>query len=50
MPAFQDLGYPKGALPETERGADELLTLPIYPGMQDDNVDIVVRDLTRILK
>jgi dTDP-4-amino-4,6-dideoxygalactose transaminase len=49
MPAFQDLGFRKGALPETERAADELLTLPIYPGMAGDNVDIVVKALARIL-
>src|SRR5207244_3521215 len=50
LPAFQDLGYPKGVLPETERAADELLTLPIYPGMANDDIDIVVEALARILR
>ncbi|MGH2403572.1 MAG: DegT/DnrJ/EryC1/StrS family aminotransferase, partial [bacterium] len=49
QPAFQDLGYPKGSLPETERAADELLTLPIYPGMPIDDVDLVIEQLRRAM-
>jgi dTDP-4-amino-4,6-dideoxygalactose transaminase len=45
MPAFVHLGYAKGALPDTERAADELLTLPIYPGMPMADVDVVVEEL-----
>jgi dTDP-4-amino-4,6-dideoxygalactose transaminase len=45
MPAFSHLGYGRGALPETERAADELLTLPIYPGMPAGDVDLVVERL-----
>ena len=45
QPAFQDLGYPKGSLPATERAAEELLTLPIYPGMPVDDVDLVLQHL-----
>lgn len=48
QPAFQDLGYPKGSLPETERAADELLTLPIYPGMPADDVALVIEHLKRV--
>lgn len=49
QPAFEDPRYPKGSLPETERAADELLTLPIYPGMPSDDVDLVIERLRRIV-
>ncbi len=48
MPAFAHLGYEQGALPETERAAAELLTLPIYPGMPTADVDLVVEHLRRL--
>ncbi len=49
QPAYQDLGYARGSLPETERAADELLTLPIYPGMPDGDVDLVVGEIGRLV-
>lgn len=49
QPAFQDLGYAKGSLPETERAAEELLTLPIYPGMPADDVYLVIEHLRRVI-
>lgn len=49
QPAYQDLGYAQGSLPETERAADELLTLPIYPGMPDGDVDLVVEEIGRLV-
>jgi dTDP-4-amino-4,6-dideoxygalactose transaminase len=49
QPAYHDLGYAKGSLPETERAADELLTLPIYPGMPDGEVDLVIREIARLV-
>jgi dTDP-4-amino-4,6-dideoxygalactose transaminase len=45
MPAFAHLGYEQGALPETERAAADLLTLPIYPGIPTADVDLVVAEL-----
>jgi dTDP-4-amino-4,6-dideoxygalactose transaminase len=47
MPAFAHLGYQRGALPQTEQAADELLTLPVYPGMPAGDVDVVVEELRR---
>jgi dTDP-4-amino-4,6-dideoxygalactose transaminase len=49
QPVFKDLGYPAGSLPVTERVADELITLPIYPGMGDGDVDMVVDTLADVL-
>jgi dTDP-4-amino-4,6-dideoxygalactose transaminase len=48
MPAFAHLGYRRGALPETEQAGAELLTLPVYPGMPADDVDLVVHEMRRL--
>lgn len=50
QPAFQALGYRRGSLPETDRAAAELLTLPVYPGMTSDQVDLVVTRLQAVLQ
>ena len=35
QPCFKDLGYRKGQLPESERAALEVLSLPVYPEMTE---------------
>ena len=35
QPAYQDLGMKEGSLPETERAAREVLSLPLYPGLTE---------------
>jgi dTDP-4-amino-4,6-dideoxygalactose transaminase len=35
QPCFQGLGYAKGRLPESERAALEVLSLPVYPEMTE---------------
>ncbi len=39
---FEGLGIPKGALPETERAAEEVLCLPIFPELTHDEQNNVV--------
>jgi dTDP-4-amino-4,6-dideoxygalactose transaminase len=39
---FAYLGYAPGSLPETERAAEEVLALPIFPGLTDDEQRTVV--------
>ncbi len=39
--ALADLGYGKGSLPETERAASEVLSLPMYPELTDAQIDRV---------
>ena len=36
--AYQRLGYKKGSFPEAERAASEILSLPLYPTMKDEEV------------
>lgn len=40
--AYKYLGYSKGALPITEKYADTILSLPIYNGMTEDEVNYVI--------
>ena len=42
QPAFQCLGYQPGAFPASEALSQEILSLPMYPGMTLDQTDWVV--------
>jgi dTDP-4-amino-4,6-dideoxygalactose transaminase len=42
---FGYLGYQKGALPESEKGAREVLSLPIYPELEDSQVEEVAKEI-----
>ena len=41
QPAHADLGYRKGDFPNSERAAAEVLSLPLYPELTDDQVRTV---------
>jgi dTDP-4-amino-4,6-dideoxygalactose transaminase len=45
QPMYASLGYEEGSLPEAERAAGEVLSLPIYPELRDDEVERVVDGL-----
>jgi dTDP-4-amino-4,6-dideoxygalactose transaminase len=49
QPAWRELGYPAGSLPHAEAAAARCLTLPIFPGIADFEVDRVVEALARAL-
>lgn len=42
---FKDLGYQPGSLPHTERAAEEVLSLPIFPELTEDEQRTVVARL-----
>jgi dTDP-4-amino-4,6-dideoxygalactose transaminase len=46
---FAGLGQAKGTLPESERAAGEVLSLPIYPELTDAQQDEVIRRLVSAL-
>jgi len=48
QPAYADLGYARGAFPESEKAAKEVLSLPIYPEMTEEQIQRVTQALTRI--
>ncbi len=42
QPAAQNLGYQIGDFPVSERLANEMLSLPIYPELSDEHIDYVI--------
>jgi dTDP-4-amino-4,6-dideoxygalactose transaminase len=50
QPYYLDLGNGPGSLPETERLARELITLPIFPDMSEADQDWVVTCLEGALR
>lgn len=42
---YAHLGYAKGSLPHAEKAAAELLSLPLFPGMTDAQVDRVAAEV-----
>ncbi len=49
QPAYAWMGLREGAFPEAERAAREVLSLPLYPEMTDDQVDRVCAALSEAL-
>jgi len=45
LAAMQGLGLPQTPIPEAEKMAGEVLTLPIYPEMSDGQVDYVIESV-----
>jgi len=50
QPAYTALGYGEGSLPESERAAREVLSLPCYPQLTDAQVDRVTAVLRETVK
>ncbi|HYK82971.1 MAG TPA: DegT/DnrJ/EryC1/StrS family aminotransferase [Gemmatimonadales bacterium] len=42
QPCFRHLGYQAGQLPETERAAREVVSLPVYPELTREQLDYVI--------
>ena len=49
MPAYAQFGGGEGSLPETERAAREIFSLPLYPSLTDAEQDQVCDALRKIL-
>ncbi len=49
QPAYKNLGYKEGDFPNSETLSAEILSLPIYPGIEDAQVQEVVETLQKIL-
>ena len=45
QPAYRSLGQGEGACPEAERAAQEVVSLPLYPELDDSQVERVVREV-----
>lgn len=49
QPGFQELGYEAGQFPQAEALSREILSLPMYPGLTDAQVDHVVDTIIAIV-
>ena len=50
QPAFHQLGYQPGDFPIAEQLSQEILSLPMYPGMTDAQLEYVVETITRVVQ
>jgi dTDP-4-amino-4,6-dideoxygalactose transaminase len=50
QPAYRKLGYDHLSLPVTEKAADEILSLPMYPELSEEQVHSVVKALRACLR
>ena len=49
FPHYQRLGYEKGICPKAERLYDEMMSLPLYYGMTDKDVEDVIKAVKKIV-
>jgi dTDP-4-amino-4,6-dideoxygalactose transaminase len=50
QPAYRSLGHAPGAFPVTERLAGEILSLPMYPELDDEGVERVAEEVLRFVR
>ncbi|MER2000800.1 MAG: DegT/DnrJ/EryC1/StrS family aminotransferase, partial [Lysinibacillus sp.] len=49
-PYYRNLGYEKGLCPLAEAWYEKALTLPVHPGLTDDEIEKVIKTLKKIIK
>jgi len=49
QPAYSNLGYSQGSLPQAEKAAKEVLSLPMYPELDEQQIQMVVEAVTNIV-
>ena len=47
QPAYKYLNYEKGILPVTEKLTEEIVSLPIFPDLEDDEVEYVIKSIKK---
>ena len=48
-PFFKKLGFKKGQFPESEKYANEAISLPIYYGLKESKVKKICKDLIKYI-
>lgn len=50
MPAYKSLGYKKGDFPVAEEASRTAFSLPLYPGLTDENQDRIIKELSLMIR
>lgn len=48
-PYYQQMGYPRGLCPASERAYERLLTLPVFPAMREQDTQDVIAAMFKVL-
>lgn len=49
FPYYQRLGYKKGLCPVAEKTYQRIMSIPLYPSLTDEDVDDVIKAITKIV-
>ena len=49
QPAFEYLNYPKGSFPNAETLSQQILSLPMFPGLKDNQISQVVDTISELI-
>ena len=48
QPFYSSIGFKKGYLPNSERFAERVISLPLFPGLKEEEQDYVVSELSKL--
>jgi len=48
-PYYQSMGFKLGDFPEAEKYYREAISIPIFPGLKNDQQDTVIRAITEVI-
>jgi len=48
--AYKNLNYKKGDFPVAEKHAEEILSIPLYPEISEEQIDYVVNKINKFYK
>ncbi|MDJ0553537.1 MAG: DegT/DnrJ/EryC1/StrS family aminotransferase [Microcoleaceae cyanobacterium MO_207.B10] len=49
QPAYENLGYTKGDFPNSEILSQQILSLPMYPGLSEEQINYVVQAISEVI-
>ncbi|NEU32296.1 hypothetical protein GN156_16215 [bacterium LRH843] len=49
LPYYQELGYRKGLCPNAEKLYEEIITLPLFPKMSEEDVSTVIQSVKKVI-
>lgn len=49
LPYYQKLGYKRGICPNAEDAYERLITIPLHPSLNDDQVDYVIKAVSDVI-